>query len=274
MPELPEVQTVVNDLQILTGDSIIGFWSDFEKAIKTENFKNQIIGEKIKSIQRLSKNIVIELENKSFILLHLKMTGKLLFVEHGTWNVQQNTDKHIHHVFSLKNGGFLVFSDIRKFATLELVDEEKFLEIKKTKGLDPFSKDFTLQNFEKIILGKKNKNVKSVLMNQTLIAGIGNIYACEIPYDAKINPLRKIEDLTRNEIASLYKSTLKILTKAIQMRGTSISDYRDAKGQKGGFQNELKVYGKAGKKCHSCDTIIVKNIVEQRSTFHCPTCQK
>ncbi|NTW26722.1 MAG: DNA-formamidopyrimidine glycosylase [Candidatus Moranbacteria bacterium] len=274
MPELPEVQTVVNDLQILTGDTIIGFWSDFEKAIKTANLKKQIVGEKIKSIQRLSKNIVIELENSTFILLHLKMTGKLILTKSQKLTAKIFPEKHLHHVFYLQKNGQLNFNDIRKFATLELVDEKRFLEIKKTKGLDPFAKDFTLQNFEKIILSKKNKNIKSVLMNQTLIAGIGNIYACEIPYDAKLNPLRKIESLNKKEIQALYKSTLSILTKAIKLRGTSISDYRDAKGQKGNFQNHLKVYGKAGKKCLSCDTIIVKNIVEQRSTFHCPACQK
>lgn len=273
MPELPEVQTIVNDLQLLTGDTIIGFWTDFEKAIKSKNFEKEIVDKKIKSIKRLGKNIVIELKNDKFIVAHLKMTGKLLLMRHGTWSMEQNTDKHIHHAFFLKKHGALIFSDIRKFATLELIDEIKLKEIGENKGIDPFDKNFTLQNFTKIIESKKNKNIKSVLMNQALISGIGNIYASEIPYDAKLNPLRKVDDLSGDEIKSLYRSTLKILTKAIKLRGTSISDYRDAKGKRGGFQNHLGVYGKAGKKCIKCDTIIVKNIIEQRSTFHCPNCQ-
>ena len=272
MPELPEVQTIVNDLQILTGDTITGFWTDFEKAIKTRNFKKALVGEKIKSIKRLSKNIVIELSSNNAIIIHLKMTGKLLINKQvSTNNLQQ---KHLHHIFSLKKNNALVFSDIRKFATLELISRDKLSEIEKTKGVDPFSKDFTLETFSKIITKHKNKNIKSILMNQAAIAGIGNIYASEIPYDAKLNPMRKLSSLTSTEIRLLHHSILKILTKAIEMRGTSISDYRDANGKKGGFQNQLKVYGKAGKKCHKCDTIIAKEIVEQRSTFYCPTCQK
>jgi len=283
MPELPEVQTIVNDLQILTGDTITGFWTDFKKAIKSKNFEKNIVGKKIKQIKRLSKNVVIELASKHAIIIHLKMTGKLLLMEHGTWSMEQNINKHIHHVFYLKNNNVLVFSDIRKFATLELISLEKLSQIEKTKGVDPFSKNFTLQTFSKIISEHKNKtrhsrvtgkNIKSLLMNQAAIAGIGNIYASEIPYDAKLNPLRKLSGLTNKEIKLLHRSVLRILTKAIKMRGTSISDYRDANGKKGGFQNQLKVYGKAGKKCHKCGTIIAKEIVEQRSTFYCPTCQK
>ncbi|MDD5464302.1 MAG: bifunctional DNA-formamidopyrimidine glycosylase/DNA-(apurinic or apyrimidinic site) lyase [Candidatus Moranbacteria bacterium] len=290
MPELPEVQTIVNDLQILTGDTITGFWTDFGKAIKTKNFEKEVIGRKIKSIQRLSKNIIIELSSNNAIVIHLKMTGQLLLnFKFEILNLKSNPNSKIlkqnaaefhkqypyfHHIFFLKKHGVLVFSDIRKFATLELISLEKLSEIEKTKGVDPFSKDFTLQTFSKIIAKYKNKNIKSILMNQAAIAGIGNIYASEIPYAAKLNPLRKLSSLNNKEIKLLYFSILKILTKAIKMRGTSISDYRDANGEKGGFQNQLKVYGKAGKKCHKCDTIIAKETVEQRSTFYCPTCQK
>jgi formamidopyrimidine-DNA glycosylase len=274
MPELPEVQTIVNDLQILTGDTITCFWTDFQKAIKSENFEEQVIGKKIITIERLSKNVIIRIEGDKFIVIHLKMTGKLLIAKRETQNVKRKESKHLHHIFYLKKNGSLNFFDIRKFATLEVLDAETLTEITKNKGADPFSKDFTLQNFTKIIAGKKNKSVKSILMNQSAISGIGNIYASEIPYDANINPLRKGDGLNEKEIKSLFKSILRILTKAIKMRGTSISDYRDANGKKGGFQNELKVYGKAGKKCTKCDTIIEKATVEQRSTFYCPTCQK
>ena len=288
MPELPEVQTIVNDLQILTGDTITGFWTDFKKAIKSKSFEKEVIGKKIKNIRRLSKNVVIELTSKHAIIIHLKMTGKLLINKQLTTclpNRQANNlqQKHLHHIFYLKKNGNLNFSDIRKFATLELISLEELSQIEKTKGVDPFSKNFTLQTFSKIINDHANKtrhsrvtgkNIKSILMNQSAIAGIGNIYASEIPYDAKLNPLRKLSSLRDKEVTLLYHSILKILTKAIKMRGTSISDYRDAKGEKGGFQNELKVYGKAGKNCHKCDTIIAKEMVEQRSTFYCPTCQK
>ena len=202
------------------------------------------------------------------------MTGKMVL--NNNRSLKDNDlakEKHLHHIFYLKKNGSLEFHDIRKFATLDLITSKDVESLIQSKGMDPFDSNFTLTAFNEIILSKKNKNIKSILMDQSLISGIGNIYASEIPYDSKLNPLRKIENLTKNEIVLLYKSTIKILTKAIKLRGTSISDYRDGFGKRGSFQNHLKVYGKAGKNCAKCDTIIVKNIVEQRSTFHCPTCQ-
>ena len=282
MPELPEVQTIVNDLQKITGDTITGFWSNFPKAIKSENFDKEIIGQKIERVRRVGKNVVIELASKNNIMIHLKMTGKLILVEQETCSITQKTrrqkqeavSKHLHHIFYLKNNGTLEFHDIRKFATLEVADSERLSAIINSKGVDPFSADFTSQKLLGIIKRKKNKNLKSFLMDQSAISGIGNIYASEIPFDAKLSPLKKAGNLTEKEIVSLHKSVLKILTKAIELRGTSFSDYRDASGKKGGFQEYLKVYGKAGNKCSQCDTIIEKSIVQQRSTFHCPNCQK
>lgn len=279
MPELPEVQTIVNDLQILTGDNIIGFWTNFKKAINPPagggGFEKEIIGKKILGIERSGKNVVLKLADKKAVVIHLKMTGKLLISNQSPVVSNQNTNKrHLHHIFYLKKNGVLEFHDIRKFATIELITTDLLEEIKKNKGIDPLSKEFTLKKFTEIIGKKKNKNIKSILMDQASISGIGNIYASEIPFDAKINPLRKIDTLNELEIKSLYRSILRILKKAIRLRGTSISDYRDAGGKKGGFQHHLKVYGKAGKKCIQCDTMIERNIVEQRSTFHCPTCQK
>jgi formamidopyrimidine-DNA glycosylase len=274
MPELPEVQTIVNDLQILTNDTIIGFWTNFKKAIKTEAFEKEIAKRKIVNIKRVGKNVIFELDNDNFVIIHLKMTGRLILAKNQKTNTEPSEEKHLHHVFYLKKKGSLKFYDIRKFATLELVSHEKLSEISKAKGIDPLSKDFTLKKFTTILQNKKKKNVKEVLMDQSTISGIGNIYASEIPYDAKISPLRKAESLSKDEIKTLHKSIVKILKQAIKMRGTSFSDYRDAQGKKGGFQNKLKVYGKAGKKCDKCGTIIEKVVVGQRSTFFCPGCQK
>ncbi|EKD58780.1 MAG: hypothetical protein ACD_56C00053G0002 [uncultured bacterium] len=275
MPELPEVQTIVNDLQILTGDTITGFWTNFTKAIKSDDFEEKIKGQKIAGVKRLGKNIVIELANDTFIVAHLKMTGKLLLSNQKLITSNQKIQtKHLHHVFSLQKNGALEFHDIRKFATLELADKKRLSEIESGKGINPLSKEFTLKKFTELIEVRKNKSIKSFLMDQTAISGIGNIYASEIPYDAKLNPIRKLQTLSETERKSLFKSTLKILVKAISKRGTSFSDYRDAKGKKGEFQNYLKVYKKAGKSCAKCATIIEKNVIEQRSTFHCPTCQQ
>ncbi|EKD58989.1 MAG: hypothetical protein ACD_56C00013G0005 [uncultured bacterium] len=275
MPELPEVQTIVNDLQKITSDTITGFWTDFPKAIKSENIGSKITNQKIKSVMRNGKNIIIEIANEKFIVIHLKMTGKLILtkLQPAAYKLEA-VPKHLHHIFYLKKNGALEFHDIRKFATIEIISKTKLLEITAKKGVDPFSTEFTIEKFTELIERKKHKSIKSILMDQTVISGIGNIYASEIPFDSKINPHRKISSLSPAELKLLQKSILKILKKAIELRGTSFSDYRDGNDKKGGFQNFLKVYGKAGKKCVKCDTIIEKGTVEQRSTFHCPACQK
>lgn len=271
MPELPEVQTIVNDLQILAGDKFTGFWTNFEKAIKSNDFEKKLIGQKIKSVQRISKNIVFELSDEKFLILHLKMTGKLILSHQSSVISNQ---KHLHHVFSLQKNGTIEFHDIRKFATLEIITKEKLLKMTEEKGIDPLSKDFTFTKFKTLSKKYTNKNIKSFLMDQKVISGIGNIYASEIPHEAKLNPFRKMNSLSEAELQILHGSIIKILKRAVKLRGTSFNDYRDAKNLRGSFQNHLKVYKKAGKNCAKCGTIIEKSVVEQRSTFHCPTCQK
>ena len=285
MPELPEVQTIVNDLQAIVGKKITGFWSDFEKAIKTEGFLKKVTGKKIISIFRSGKNIIISLESKDFIVLHLKMTGQLLLKT----NIRKNDipsskyDKHIHHIFLLDKNHQLHFSDIRKFGTLEAVNQSDLAKKVSQKGLDPFSEQYNFKNFKKLLertanphppAGGGGKNLKQFLMDQTIISGIGNIYASEIPFEAKISPLRKIDLLSEQEAKTLFHSIKKILTKAIKLRGTSFSDYRDSSGKKGAFQNCLNVYKRNGQKCRSCATIVEKITIGQRSTFYCPACQR
>lgn len=274
MPELPEVQTIVNDLQVLAGDKITGFWTRFAKAIKTKGFEKEIIGKKILAVRRIGKNVVIDLAGGKAIVMHLKMTGKLLVTSHQSSVIGHQKEKHLHHIFYLKKNGVLEFHDIRKFATLEIADEKKLAKMIEERGVDPLSREFTAKKLSEILEKRKGKSVKSVLMDQAAISGIGNIYASEIPFDAKISPLRKAGSLDKDEISSLCRSTLKILRKAVRLRGTSFSDYRDASGKKGSFQNHLKAYGKAGEKCSACGMIIEKAIVGQRSTFYCPRCQK
>lgn len=282
MPELPEVQTIVNDLQAIAGDTITGFWTNFEKAIKSKDLKKNLVGQKISSIKRIGKNIVIELSNNKFLVLHLKMTGKLILIEHRAWNMEQSrtknyklraSHKHLHHVFKLKKNGFVEFHDIRKFATLEIISKERLEQMTREKGIDPLSKDFAFAKFKLLAEKYGSKSIKSFLMDQKIISGIGNIYASEIPFETKISPLRKLNSLKKDELKSLHKAITKILEKAVRLRGTSFSDYRDARNLRGSFQDHLKVYKKAGKSCAKCGTIIEKSVVEQRSTFHCPTCQ-
>ncbi len=165
---------------------------------------------------------------------------------------------------------------MRKFAKIVLDDTEKIAQLKEIKalGVDAVSSEFTFKKFNEILDQKKNALIGILLMEQNLIAGIGNIYRSEILFEAGILSTRKVGDVSVAERKKLYKMIGKILHKAIKMRGTSDSDYRDTAGAPGGFQKVLQVYRKAGEKCQKCDTIIERNTVGQRSVFFCPQCQK
>ena len=212
------------------------------------------------------------------------MTGHLL-VKSQIQNLKSQTffndkvNSYIHHIWKLeknKNKINLEFSDMRKFAKIVLDDTEKINnlpEIKKL-GIDAMDKKFTLQKFEEILNSKKNKSIGLVLMEQEIIAGIGNIYRSEILYEAKILPQRKVESLSKKERSKVYRAIFIVLNKAIKLRGTSDSDYRDTSGAPGNFQKILRVYRKTGKKCQKCATMIKKSTLGQRSIFYCPKCQK
>ncbi len=276
MPELPEVQTIISDLQSIINDSFTDFFSDFPKALKNlsvSEFTKEIKKQKIKSVSRLGKLILIGFNNGKNIAIHLKMTGQMLLIKKTDWKDRQKNNKYIRHVFFLKKNGVLAFSDVRKFGTISLLDDKTIAAIKNASGLDPIDEVFSLNQFLSILEKSNNKIIKEVLMNNSLILGIGNIYASEILFDARILPSRKTSSLTKDEAIQLHKSIKKILTKAIRLRGTSVSDYRDSAGRKGLFQKELKVYKRGGQKCKKCDTIILRSVIGQRSTFSCPRCQ-
>jgi formamidopyrimidine-DNA glycosylase len=290
MPELPEVQTIVSDLnKKIVGYTIVYFWSDWPKAIKNKtltNFKKEIKNRKILNIRRIGKNIFIDLSGNKTLYIHLKMTGHLLVKSQKS--IKSKTQKnyfgdkvnsYIHHIWKLEKNRSeinLEFSDMRKFAKIVLDNTEKINslpEIKKL-GMDIMDKKFNLKKFEELLNKRKNRSVGSVLMEQEIIAGIGNIYRSEILYEAKILPQRKVESLSKNERIKIYDTILIVLKKAIKLRGTSDSDYRDTNGVPGNFQKVLKVYRKTGKKCQKCATIIKKSTLGQRSVFYCPKCQK
>jgi formamidopyrimidine-DNA glycosylase len=294
MPELPEVQTIVDDLnRKIQGDIIAGFWSDWPKAIKGVNLKKfeaEINGKKILKAWRIGKNMFIDLSGGKTIYIHLKMTGHLLIRTQDTKNKKQKNknyfndrvNQYIHHIWKLKSGKTLEFSDLRKFAKIVLIDTDKVMELPEIKklGVDAMSKEFTLGKFEEILEKRKSKKIGLVLMEQELIAGIGNIYRSEILFDAGIHPERLVGDLKKVEVKNIYTSILRILRKAIKMRGTSDSDYRDTSGAPGNFHKILKVYRKDGEMCScvrkkkKCDTIVKRIKIGQRSVFFCPKCQK
>lgn len=285
MPELPEVQTIIDDLnRKIKGDTIIGFWSDWEKSVRMliEKFKKEIKGRKILSASRIGKNIFLNLSGGKTIYIHLKMTGHLLVKSEklkvkgdGKNHFDEKVNQYIHHIFYLKSGKTLEFSDLRKFGKIILEDTDRVGEIREIKslGTDAMSKEFTFEKFDKI-LDKKTIKIKLLLMDQSKIAGIGNIYVNEILHEAGIFPTRSAGKVSRGERKKLYSAIKKTLEKGIKMRGTSDSDYRDTAGAPGKFQEFLKVYRRAGKKCAKCGTIVQRIKLGQRGTFFCPVCQK
>lgn len=301
MPELPEVQTIVDDLnKKIIGRKIVGVWFDAPKIIKKpkpSNLKRQINGLKIKKIERRGKNILIYLsqgskvKNQKFLLLiHQKLTGHLLY---GKWRVEkirrsssathslirglleEKVNNYIHLIFYLDNGWQLALSDLRKFAKVlfGLKEEIENLPDLKKLGPEPMDKNFNFEKFKNLI-SKKSGKIKQVLMDQNVVAGIGNIYSDEILWKARIHPFRPVDKLTLVELKSVFSAIKEILKKAVNLRGTSISDYRDTGGKSGKYGEIRKVYQREGKPCFRCKMPIKRVKIGGRSAHYCPQCQK
>jgi len=265
MPELPEVETIVSELKkMVLKRTIFDVWTDAEKIIRKpknfNKFRKEISGKKIKDIQRRGKNILFYLSGAKILLCHLKMTGHFLYgkweFKNGEWKSKKRgplndpMNRFLHLIFFLDNKNMLALSDLRKFAKVELWEKNEFENSKDflKLGPEPLEKEFTLGKFKTILKGKKGR-IKQVLMNQEVLVGIGNIYSDEILWKAKVNPFKKINQLKEKELKEIYKAIKKVLKRAIQLKGESISDYRRVSGKKGFFDKERKVYRKTGQKC-------------------------
>jgi formamidopyrimidine-DNA glycosylase len=240
MPELPEVQTVVSDLnKKIVGDTITDFWSDWPKALKNisvEKFRKEIKGKKILGAERIGKNIFINLSGGKTIYIHLKMTGHLLVKLRAISNFQFPISKHkddyfndrvnqyIHHKFFLVTRNAqpvnLEFSDLRKFGKIILVETKKIKEMKEIKnlGIDALSEKFTFEKFQEILKKKENKKIREILMDQQIISGIGNIYASEILFEARISPKSLAKDIGEKEAKLVHSSIKSVLKKAVKMK--------------------------------------------------------
>lgn len=286
MPELPEVQTIINDLnRKIKGDVIVGFWTDWPKAIKNKKaaeFEKEIKGRKILKAKRLGKNIFIELSGGKILYIHLKMTGHLLIkpenkiLPSGKNYFDDKVNQYIHHIWRLKTGRTLDFSDLRKFGKIVLDDAEKIRNLQEIRqlGIDVMSPAFSFQKFQEILRKSRKKPIGIILMDQGILSGIGNIYRSEILYEAGILPQREANGLSEKEAEEIFLAIKKVLKKAIKLRGTSDSDYRDTAGAPGGFQKVTKVYRKEGKKCTRCGSMVKRAKMGQRSVFFCLGCQR
>ena len=271
MPELPEVETVKNGLiEKVKGKKIISCEVKYLKIVEypqVERFIKNIANQTIEDIKRRGKFIIFELDDY-LLISHLRMEGKY-FIK----NKEELKDKHDHIIFSLDDNQELRYNDTRKFGRMYLVEKDKISLTPISKlGLEPWDLKLDANYLQKKT--NKKKAIKSLLLDQSIIAGIGNIYADEILFMSKINPCKYGKDLTHKELNAIIKNTQIVLQKAISLGGTTIHSYTSVNGITGRFQQELLVHGKKGLPCPNCHTEIEKITVNTRGTYYCPKCQK
>lgn len=284
MPELPEVETIRLGLQ----DKIVGLKiSDIEIRLAKifQGRPQDIIGSKVQNLRRRAKILLIDLDNNLSLVVHLKMSGQLVYHKDG----KQATFGHpipfagtilpaksTHAIFTFSDGSVLYFNDIRQFGYIKVVKTSEVEKLKAIEefGPEPLTPEFTPEKFKEIIL-KKKMPIKLVLMDQTQIAGVGNIYANEALFLSKIHPERKANTLNDNEIKKLYDALIQVLKMGIKYGGSSENAYVNALGEKGTMQEHFMVYSKAGKPCpNSCGGTVKRVALGGRGTFFCPACQK
>jgi len=266
MPELPEVETIVRQLQKKVAGKVIQKAEVYD-AIVDPRIK-KLSSTSIQRTWRRAKYIVMELGNGQYILTHLGMTGHFHFLDKN-----HSSNRHQRFMvakFSFTDGSFLAHNSIRKFGHMRLVNKKQLQQVLGRHGPEPLDKNFALQQFQEILVKKARSNIKTTLMDQSVIAGIGNIYAQEALYFAGISPLRQAGSLSSQETKKLYTEIRRILQQAIVHHGSTVDNYSNLEGS-GGFQNYLSVYQreKCGKK-HALEKITVGG----RGTSYCPTCQK
>ena len=303
MPELPEVETIVRDLEPL----IVGQTIDQILVLKEKSFIGdwrQLVGEKIVAISRAGKMIMLKLSEQKFFAIHLKMTGQLIWQkfqdsspqwESATFKLRDSVSlcdmigghpdiayqkqtqlphKYTRVWFLFASGDKLFFNDLRIFGWIKLLSLAELKKEQAKIGFDALGARDNFSEFARFIKRYPNRVIKGFLMDQKIIAGIGNIYASEILFDAKVLPTRKVKSLTKTEQKKVFQSIDNILLKAIKLGGTSSSDYRRPDGSKGGYLDHAFVYAREGERCKKCSAKIMRQKIGQRSAFFCPCCQK
>ncbi|NLN06409.1 MAG: DNA-formamidopyrimidine glycosylase [Firmicutes bacterium] len=274
MPELPEVEIICSGLEcILPGKKVAAVEVHYPRAVKiptAAELQEKLPGRTVVAVKRRGKYLQIFFDCGTVLVVHLRMTGRLLF-----FPAPQKWDKHTHVLFHFCDGSVLAFHDVRKFGTIYWVTPDRFSEIHglHTLGPEPLSPDFTADYLQKQAKRRKT-SIKALLLNQRVVAGLGNIYTDEALYRAGIRPDRPAASLSAGEIAALHRSIRAVLREAIYYRGTTMSDYRDATGREGSFQEHLRVYRRGGRPCPCCGHTIVRIVVGGRGTYFCPRCQR
>lgn len=269
MPELPEVETLRTELEKELRGKTISKIEIFDYRNANPLIKEKALS-KIRSFRRRAKILIMDLENGNSLLFHLKLTGFFILTKK-----EAERKAGLHLIFHLKNDGYLNFYDIRKFGFIKLMktsEVEKFLEREYNFGIEPLSKEFTWQRFKAILMKTPRSPIKPTLLDQTLVAGIGNIYAQEACFTAGILPTRRIQTLSDKEWKLLHDNIVKVLHESIKRQGTSADTYVTIYGKEGNFEPFLKVYQRD--KCRKCHQKLKRIVMGGRGTWYCEKCQK
>ena len=277
MPELPEIETVKLGLEKTVLGSVIISTKISRRDLRfpiEEKFEKLILNKRVLAVGRRSKYILLFLNNKTTLVLHLGMSGKINVI------IKNESDylakKHDHIIMEFDNGFILIYNDPRRFGFVEAVegDYNNYWRFKHI-GIEPLSKMFD-GKYLCTKIKKSSRTLKNILMDQKMVAGLGNIYVSEALWDSQIIPTRVGKNMSLVDCKKLARSIKKVLGKAIKFGGTTLKDYRQIGGEVGYFQNELQVYGKEGQKCcrRKCQGTVKRAILNGRSTFYCDFCQK
>lgn len=286
MPELPEVETVRRGLErTIVGKTVQTVDVRVPKlfADSPARIKQVLIGATVDHVERRAKVLLVHLSSGWVLAIHLKMTGQVIVVNGNTFvgghpekaYEQPLPHKHTHVIVQFSDGATLYFNDLRKFGWLKLIDPAKLADFLDSfhHGPEPLEGEFTLDYFRAGLV-KRIITIKQLLLDQSFIAGIGNIYADEALFAAKILPTRKANKVTKAESERLFAAIKAVLELGIKHGGTSMNSYRNVEGTKGGMRDHLKVYGREGLPCVVCGSAIVRAKIGQRSSHYCPHCQR
>lgn len=286
MPELPEVETIRRDLETkIIGHKITAVEVCDNKIVqnKPQEFIKKLLNNKFTVAERRGKLLALCLKSNEYLLVHLKMTGQLIYKAgnkiiaggHSLAKTEDNFSERFTRVkIELAGGEKIWFNDMRRFGYMKIVSaEEKTKIFKNNFGIEPLTPDFIWDSFSKLFR-KRQTTIKAFFMNQKIISGLGNIYVDETCFCAGVAPTRRVNTITALEQKKLFRCIPQVLELAIKNRGTTFNSFVDADGKKGGFSGFLKVFGRNGEKCKKCSGIIKKIRVAGRGTHYCPNCQK
>lgn len=275
MPELPEVETTARALRPhLAGRTIVGIRAlDYPPLIapcRKEEFVTALVGSRVREVGRRGKHLLLFLEDGRVLSIHLGMSGRLLLLPQET-----PSDRHTHAVLDLDGGRALHFCDPRKFGRMRLLSPEAYAVLDRRLGPEPLSPALTRKVLAERLQRHPRARLKAILLDQRLLAGLGNIYADEVLFRARLHPRRPAESLSPREIGRLLRAVRKVLREAIAAQGTTLADrgFRFGAGEEGRFAERLQVYGRFGRPCPRCGTPIQREYILGRSSYFCPRCQ-